>query len=341
MAEEKKKKDVPKTIEDFKKFLDKEYGKGTVIDPNAREAVKDVIPSSSFSFNLASGIGGWAKGKIYEVYADPSSGKSTLGYDAIANCQKKFGEDCLIIEKEFSYTKPYGSAMGINNEQLHIINPETQEDYYEQLIVALENNLFGVIVVDSLTSFAPKARHEGSQIMGLEARCNSYYMRLVINAIQKSNTCLIILQQTRLSIGGFGNPIVVSGGKAVEFYAHVRIWITRSEINKIDEENTMKFNFVKNKLANPFKVGVVTYKWGGGFDDASAIRQIALDAGIITLVKTTYVFPESDTKIIGKVKAAEFLRDNPEYVETVIKPLVTKYLESTYEVVEIEETTQE
>lgn len=313
-------------INKFLEKLEKDFGKGTVVDANLKETYGDVIPSTSFSLNMASGIGGFAKGKIYDIFADPSSGKSTLSYDVIGNCHKVYNEHCLLIEKEDSYGRAYGSHLGINNDLLTILNPDTQEDMYNILLEALQTNMFGVIVVDSLTSFAPKARFEGSQIMGIEARNNSHYMRLVMDAVQKSKTCLIILEQTRQKIGAMGDPTTTSGGTAVSFYSHVRIKITRSEIDKELHQNTMKFHFIKNKLAEPFKIGSIVYNWIGGFDTASEAGEIAIEAGIIKITGNSYFFPEKEDKVVGKKKAMNFLKDNPEYLKNVILPKVQEYL---------------
>jgi len=313
-------------LESFKELLSKKFGKETIIDLNERETYSDVIPCTSFSFNNASGIGGVAKGKIYEIYADPSSGKSTLSYDIIANCQKKYKDDCLLIEKEDSYTTTYGKQLGIDNDKLTLITPSTQQEMYEMLIESIKSKLFGVIVIDSLTSFAPKERFEGSAVMGIEARVNSNYMRIVVSEIQKTNTTLIILQQTRQAVGVMGDPTTVSGGKAVSFYAHVRIKITRSEIDKELKQNTMKFHFVKNKLATPFKVGAVVYRWEGGFDNASEMAELALDADIIKINKRSYILPEIAEPIVGKKSFIQFLRDNPKYIKETLQPLVLEYL---------------
>jgi len=137
---------------------------------------------------------------------------------------------------------------------------------YELLIESLNSNIFGCIVVDSVTSFAPLAKFDGSAVMGTEARVNSDKMRMVMTALEKSNTCLIFIQQIRQSIGKMGDPTTVSGGLAIPFYAHVRIRVTRSEIDRENKQNVMKFTIIKNKLAPPFKVGTIVYNWETGFD---------------------------------------------------------------------------
>jgi recombination protein RecA len=200
---------------------------------------------------------------------------------------------------------------------------------YDVLIKAIKSELFGVIVVDSVTSFAPAARFEGSVIMGIEARVNSDKMRLVSDAISKSNTCLILIQQIRQKIGGMGDPTTVSGGMAIPFYAHGRVRITRSVIDRENEQNVMKFTVIKNKMAPPFKVGTVIYKWNSVFDFFSEVGELAVEFGIIRLEGRSYFLPETDIKLIGKRRLMEHLTDNPEYTKEVIEPLVLQHLSQT------------
>jgi recombination protein RecA len=193
--------------------------------------------------------------------------------------------------------------------------------------MALKSNAFGVIVVDSVTSFAPASRFEGSVVMGVEARVNSDKMRMVMDALEKSNTCLIFIQQIRQAIGGMGDPTTVSGGKAIPFYAHGRIRITRSEIDRENKQNVMKFTIIKNKLAEAFKVGTVVYNWSEGFDSFSEIADLAIEFEVIKVEGKTYYFPEvEDFKVIGKKNAIQYLKDNEEYTRQIIQPLVTEIL---------------
>lgn len=316
----------PLNLEDFIKTLKKKEP-NSVLNAIENQSYGDVIPCASFSLRNATGIGGFAKRKIYTIDGDLSAGKSTTAYDIIGQCQKLYGEECLLIDKEDSYTTKYGKLLGIDNEKLTIVRPHTLEDMYDTLILALKNNLFGVIVVDSVTSFAPEARFEGSVVMGIEARVNSDKMRLVADAIQKSNTCLILVQQTREKIGGMGDPTTVSGGKAIPFYAHCRIRITRSEIDRELEQNIMKFTIIKNKMAPPFKVGTVIYKWDKGFDFFSEVGQLATEFNIIKKEKNSYILPEVDVKVVGKKQLNAYLADNEEYTKNVIEPLVLKVLQ--------------
>lgn len=316
-------------LEEFKKSIQKDKGKESIIDAVEKQSYGDVIPCTSFSLRNSLGIGGFAKRKIYTIDGDLSAGKSTTAYDVIGQCQKIYNEECLLIDKEDSYTIEYGKLLGINNDMLTIVSPHTQEDMYDVILKALESKLFGVIVVDSVTSFAPAARFEGSVVMGLEAKVNSDKMRLVTDAIAKSNTCLILIQQIREKVGGMGDPTTVNGGKAIPFYASVRIRITRSEIDRENMQNVMKFTVIKNKLAPPFKVGTVVYKWNKGFDFSSEVAQLAIEFGIIPKVGNSYFPPESEVKFVGKKKLIEYLDDNPEYTKNVIEPLVLKKLENS------------
>lgn len=323
----KKEEEQNSKLENLFKELNKNFGKGVIINAKDKEAYGDVIPTTPFSLSNALGIGGFAKRKLYTIDGDTSAGKSTTSYDVIGNCQKTYGNMCLLIDKEDSYTTVYGQRLGIDNEKLVIANPHTLEDMYELLTMALQSGIFGCILVDSITSFAPKARHEGSVVMGIESRVNSDKMRLIMSALEKSNTCLIFIMQTRQKIGAMGDPTTVSGGTAIPFYAHVRIRITRSVIDRENCQNTMKFTVIKNKLAAPFKVGTIIYHWENGFDLFSEIGDLAIEFGIIRNEGKSYFFPNVEDKIIGKKKAIEYLKDNPEYTKQVLEPLVTKYLE--------------
>jgi len=317
-------------LDEFVSELSKRFGKGVIIDAKNKENYGDVIPCTPFSLRNASGIGGFAKRKFYTIDGDLSAGKSTTAYDVIGNCQKKFGDDCLLIDKEDSYTTDYGSKLGIDNNKLKIVTPHTLEDMYESVIMALKSNAFGCIVVDSVTSFAPASRFEGSVVMGVEARVNSDKMRLVMDALEESNTCLIFIMQIRQSIGGMGDPTTVSGGKAIPFYAHGRIRTTRSEIDRENKQNVIKFTFIKNKMAAPFKVGTIVYNWETGFDLFSEIADLAIEFGVIKLEGKSYYFPElPEFKMVGKKNAVEYLKDNPEYTKTIVEPLVQEYLQKT------------
>jgi recombination protein RecA len=315
-------------LEQFTAAIKRSCGKDSVVLATDKESYGDVIPCTSFSLRNALGIGGFAKRKIYTIDGDLSAGKSTTAYDVIGQAQKTYGDQALLIDKEDSFTTPYGQMLGVDTDKLTIVTPHSLEDMYETLITAIKSNIFGVIVVDSVTAFAPDTRFEGSVVMGVEARVNSDKMRLVADAMHNSDTCLILIQQIREKIGGMGDPTTVSGGKAIPFYAHGRIRITRSEINREEQCNIMKFTIIKNKMAPPFKVGTVVFKWNTGFDFFSEVGTLAIELGIIKLEKTSYFPPETDIKLIGKKKLMAYLTDNPEYTKQVLEPMVLEKLKN-------------
>lgn len=313
------------SLDDFTAYVKKEFGKDSIVSAEEKEGFKEVIPTTPVSLKTALGVGGYPKGKIHTIDGEPSAGKSTILYDVIGNCQKTYGDMALLIDKEDSYTKYYGALLGIDNSKLLIVTPHTLEEMYDVVITALKSQLFGAIGVDSVTSFAPQARFEGSEQMGIESRVNSDKMRLVNDAITEK-TALFLLQQVRSKIGGFGDPTTVSGGSAIPFYAHTRTRITRSEIDRELQQNVMKFTIIKNKFANPFKVGTVVYKWGEGFDAFSEIAELSMEFGIIKLKGKTYTLPESNLEIVGKKNMLAYLKDNSEYTKKVIEPLVSSFL---------------
>ena len=327
MAEKKEKK--PLNYEDFLEQIQEKLGKDVIEDATTSIAYTDVVECTPESLKNALGIGGFAFGKFYLIDGETSGGKSTICYDIIGNVQKYSAKTkkALLIDREDSYTKEYGAALGINNDNLLISKPKTLEDMYTTVTMALESKAFGVIVIDSITSFAPKARFEGSDQMGIESRVNSDKCRVMMEALERSNTLLLGIQQTRQKIGGFGDPTTVSGGTALPFASHCRIRITRSEIDRENEQNVMKFTIIKNKLDKPYKVGTVVYKWGKGFDVNSEYVELALEFGLIEEHKKTYFPPETDgLEIKSKKSMVTYLKDNPEYTNKVIVPLVKDYL---------------
>jgi len=327
--EEKKEEKKILNLEEFTDWAKKLQGKDSIKTGIELETYRDFIPITPLSLRTALGIGGYAIGKIHTIDGESSGGKSTICYDAIGNSQKKFGKPCLLIDKEDSYTPQYGELFGIDNSNLIISCPHSLDEMYEIIIKALETKLFGCIVADSVTAFAPQARFEGSEQMGLESRMNSDKMRIVNDVVKDSDTALFMIQQIRSKMGGFGDPTTVSGGLAIPFYASTRTRITRSEINRELGQNTVKFTIIKNKLNVPFKVGTVVYKWGFGFDAVSEYAELSIEFGIIKSEGKFYTPPETDIKINGKKKMVQYLKDNPDYTKNVIEPLVLKYLEST------------
>ena len=268
-------------IDNFQLEMEKLFGKGSIITANEEIPPGDIIPLSSLTLCNALGKGGFAKNKIIEVIGWESSGKSTLSYDAIANAQKTYGDNCLLIDKENSFDKFYAEKLGINLDKLQLAYPNSLEDCYGLIEKALDSKLFGLLIVDSLTSFQPQSTIDNpGGAMGKESRINSDRLRMVNDKIRNSNCCIVFINQLREKIGFiFGDPTTTSGGNSLKFYSHVRIMIRRKEIK--DGYNTMHFKIIKNKLAPPMKEAETTIIWGKGFDKESEIFYLAKDFEII------------------------------------------------------------
>jgi RecA/RadA recombinase len=180
--------------------FNKKFGKGVIIDAKKKEAYGEVIATTPFSLRNALGIGGFAKRKLYTIDGDTSAGKSTTAYDIIGNCQKLYGDMCLLIDKEDSYTTIYGEKLGIDNEKLVIATPDTLEDMYELLTAALQSGLFGTIVVDSITSFAPKALDNGVAVPTATSKpLTDFTLSLRRSSLLKTSPCANVSERLLLS----------------------------------------------------------------------------------------------------------------------------------------------
>jgi recombination protein RecA len=313
----------------FKADLLKTFGKGTILSANDDNVKGDIIPLSSLTLKHALGVGGFSKNKIYEIIGWESSGKSTLCYDAIANAQKTHNDTCLLIDKENSFDKFYAQELGVDLEKLELVYPDSLEDCYAVIEKALDSKLFGLIIIDSLTSFQPKSTIENPEgAMGKESRINSNRMRMVNAKIRESNCCIVFINQMREKIGVmFGNPETTSGGNALKFYAHVRIMIRRKEINAITQSNLMHFKIIKNKLAVPMKEAETTIIWGKGFDKESEIFYLAKEFEIIKKHGKKITYGEVTFELSEKDAMDEFyshLEDNLEMKQEIIDKVLER-----------------
>ena len=326
MAKEVKKE---QNIDGFQSEIEKIFGKGSIITANEEIPPGDIIPLTSLTLCNALGKGGFAKNKIIEIIGWESAGKSTLSCDAIANDQKTYGDNCLLIDKENSFDKFYAERLGVNLDKLQLAYPNSLEDCYSLIEKALDSRLFGLIVVDSLTSFQPQASLDNpGGAMGKEARINSDRMRMVTDKVRNSNCCVVFINQIREKIGVmFGSPETTSGGNALKFYAHVRIMIRRKEIKAENQTNTMHFKIIKNKLAPPMKEAETTIIWGKGFDKESEIFYLAKDFEIIKKhgKKVTYngeIFELSDKDAMDEYYA--YLDKNPDIKKEIVDKVLDR-----------------
>lgn len=321
-----------KLLEATIKEVIKTYGTGAVLTLDETTSLKtEVLPSGSISLDLALGVGGYPRGRIVEIFGAESSGKTTLALLAIAEAQKR-GGIALFVDAEHAFNEEYAQALGINTKENFIIS---QPDYGEQAldIVArfVRSGAVDIVVVDSVAALVPKAEIEGSiedQQMGLQARLMSKALRMLSSDISNTKAIVIFINQVREKIGVmFGNPETTPGGRALKFYASVRIEVKRGDTLKDKDNNiighVVKAKVVKNKVAPPYKEAQFDLLYGKGINRTGEIFDLAVQKGIIT--KSGSWFYYGDTQLgQGRDKALEFLKENVE----ILKSLENEILKS-------------
>lgn len=305
--------------------LNKTYGKGTIMYMGD-SSVQDVeaIPTGSLGLDIALGLGGFAKGRIIEIYGPESSGKTTLAIHAIAECQRAGGM-AAFVDAEHAFDRFYAGNLGVDTENLLIAQPDNGEQALEITENLIRSNAVDIIVVDSVAALVPRAEIEGEMgdsKMGLQARLMSQAMRKLAGAIGRSGTCVIFINQLREKIGVmFGNPETTTGGNALKFYASMRLDIRRSGAAIKDKDNNVvgnhvKVKVVKNKLAPPFRIAEFDIMYGEGISKVGEIVDLAVDHDIIQKSGAWYAY--NDAKIAqGREAAKQFLKDNPEVALTI------------------------
>lgn len=302
--------------------INKTYGDGSIMKMGAKSAVPiDVIPTGCMTLDSALGIGGVPRGRIVEIYGAESSGKTTLALHIIAEAQKLNGK-CVFIDAEHALDPIYAEKIGVDIKELMVSQPDNGEqalDIAEQLI---RSGAVDVVVIDSVAALTPKAEIEGelgASVVGAHARLMSQAMRKLTGCINKSKTCVIFINQLREKVGGYGNPETTTGGKALKFYASVRIDVRRKDQIKSGEEivgNITKATVVKNKCAPPFKVAMFTIRYGKGVDKEACVVDIGSKLNIIN--KSGSWFGYNGEKLgQGLERAAQYLRDNPALMKEI------------------------
>ncbi len=305
------------------KQLEKAYGKGTVMRLGETASLNvEAISTGSISLDAALGIGGVPKGRIIEIYGPESSGKTTIALHIVASAQKLGGE-AAFIDAEHALDPVYAKALGVDTDNLLVAQPDNGEQALEIAEALVRSGAIDVLVVDSVAALVPKAEIEGEMgdsFVGLHARLMSQALRKLTGAINKTNTIVIFINQLREKVGVmYGNPEVTTGGKALKYYASVRIDIRKTESLKNGADvygNRVKCKVVKNKVAPPFKIAEFDILYGKGISKGSEALDLAVGYGIIEKSGSWFSF-EGQRIGQGKDNARIYLESEPEVLKRV------------------------
>ncbi len=299
--------------------IEKQFGKGSIMKLGEVSAKlhAEVISTGALGLDLALGIGGVPRGRVVEIYGPEASGKTTLGYHVIAEAQREGGV-AAFIDAEHALDPTYARAVGVDIDNLLLSQPDSGEQALEIAETLVRSGAVDVVVVDSVAALVPRAELEGEMgdaHVGLQARLMSQALRKLVGTISKSRTTVIFINQLREKIGVmFGNPETTTGGRALKFYASVRMEIRRTEnLKSGDEVKGMRarVKVVKNKLAPPFRDSEVDIIYGHGISRSASILDAATAVGVISRSGTWFTF--GDLRLgQGRDNAREFLDNNPE-----------------------------
>ncbi|MEO0230605.1 MAG: recombinase RecA [candidate division WOR-3 bacterium] len=311
------------------KQIEKQYGPGSIMKLGEATQVRvDVIPSGSFGLDVITGVGGYPRGRVIEIYGPEASGKTTLALHAIAETHKMGGK-AAFIDAEHALDPVYARSLGVNVDDLIISQPDYGEQALEIVEMLVRSNAIDLVVVDSVAALVPKAEIEGEMgdlQVGLQARLMSKAMRKLIAVLNRSKTCAIFINQIRQQIQtgfGFGNPETTPGGLALKFHASMRIEIRKIASIKQGEDvigNRVKVRIVKNKLSPPFKSAEFDIIYGEGISYEGELIDWGLEHGIIKRSGTWFSY--KDIQIgQGREKARIFLKENPEVKKEIEREL--------------------
>jgi len=312
-----------KALEMAMSQIEKQFGKGSVMKLGEFKAMEiEAIPTGALSLDIALGIGGVPRGRIIEIYGPESSGKTTLALHVIAEAQKMGGE-AAFIDAEHALDPVYAKKLGVNIDDLIVSQPDTGEQALEITESLVRSGALDVIVVDSVAALVPKAEIDGDMgdsHMGLQARLMSQALRKLAGAINKSKTVIIFINQLREKIGVmFGNPETTTGGRALKFYASVRMDIRKVENIKQDGEvrgNRVRVKIVKNKVAPPFREAEFDVVYGQGISKEGNILDMAVNLDIIEKAGSWFSY-NGERVGQGRENVKKYLKENPKVLEEV------------------------
>jgi len=322
--------DREKALEAALLQIERQFGKGTVMRLGEETRVPiEVIPTGSIALDVALGIGGLPRGRVVEIYGPESSGKTTVALHAVASAQKA-GGIAAFIDAEHALDPDYAQKLGVDTDALLVSQPDTGEQALEIADTLIRSGAIDIVVIDSVAALVPKAEIEGEMgdsHVGLQARLMSQALRKIAGALNQTKTTAIFINQLREKVGVmFGSPETTSGGKALKFYASVRLDVRRIETLKDGTEavgNRTRIKVVKNKVSPPFKVAEFDILYGIGISREGGLIDLGVEQGIVRKSGAWYTY-EGDQLGQGKENARNFLRDNPDLANEIEKKIKEK-----------------
>ena len=314
-------------LEQAIKSIEKLYGRGSIMKLGDRPNTDvDVIPTGSILLDDCLGIGGYPKGRVIEIFGPESSGKTTLTLHAIAECQKQGGR-AAFVDAEHSIDPLYAQNLGVDIDELILSQPDSGEQALDIVEMLARSNAIDLIIVDSVAALVPQAEIEGEMgdnQVGLQARLMSKAMRKLAGILNKSSCTIIFINQLREKVGViYGNPEVTTGGRALKFYASVRIDIRRAEVLKQESDiygNTVNIKIVKNKVAPPFKSCKVDIIYGEGISRTGEVLDLGCESGLIKKSGSWYEV-NGQRMGQGRENAKMFLKDNIEIFNNLVNEI--------------------
>ena len=313
-----------KALEQVLSQIEKQYGKGAImkLGEDSQDMNIEIIPTGCLALDLALGVGGVPRGRIIEIYGPESSGKTTVALHIIAQTQK-LGGIAAFIDAEHALDPTYAANLGVDLDNLYVSQPDTGEQALDITDSLVRSGAVDLIVIDSVAALTPKAEIEGDMgdsHVGLQARLMSQALRKLTAITNRSKTCVVFINQLREKVGVmFGNPETTPGGKALKFYASVRLDIRKADALKDAEGvigNRTKAKVVKNKLAPPFKTAEFDIIYGKGISQAGCLLDIGVEKGIIEKSGSWFSY-QGDKFAQGKEKARDYVNSNPEFAKTL------------------------
>ena len=322
--------DREKALEAALAQIDKQFGKGSVMRlGDQAQAPVEVIPTGSVAMDVALGIGGLPRGRVVEIYGPESSGKTTLALHAVANAQRN-GGIAAFIDAEHALDPVYARQLGVDTDALLVSQPDTGEQALEIMDMLVSSGTLDIVVIDSVAALTPRAEIEGEMgdsHVGLQARLMSQALRKVTGRLHQTKTTAIFINQLREKIGVFfGSPETTTGGKALKFYASVRIDVRRIETLKEAGNpvgNRTRVKIVKNKMAPPFKQAEFDILYGVGISREGGLIDMGVEEGIVKKSGAWFTY-DGDQLGQGKENARRFLKDNPDLANEIEERILTK-----------------